>query len=215
MIYDRKGGFGSLRKINALYEAQEQGGQGGQGGQGAVASSSTWAGKPVVQRMTPIVPSAYTQSLDAGGDAAALTPAMVRYWTDFSRVYYHPRSLIEVGDEPEGPDAESDLSWAAGDALFAALDREHDVLDRDLRPFLEEADHMQGLQVLSTVDDAWGGFAARYLERLRDEYGKTTLWLWALQEPVARMPRVRAFFFFLFFLFWSLLLTARINVLSA
>ncbi|EFX05416.1 mtDNA inheritance protein [Grosmannia clavigera kw1407] len=186
VVYDRKGGFGSLRKINALYEAAQEGNDGG-----TSSTSGTWAGQAVVQRETPIIPSAYTQSLDTGGDAAALTPSMVRYWSDFGRVYYHPRSLVEVGDEPEAADAEPDLSWAAGDALFATLDREHDLLDRDLRPFLEEADQMQGLQVLTSIDDAWGGFAARYLERLRDEYGKSTVWLWALQEPVARMPRAK------------------------
>lgn len=41
---------------------------------------------------------------------------------------------------------------------------------------------MQGLQVLTTVDDAWGGFAASYLNNLRDEYPKTTIWAWALER---------------------------------
>ncbi|CAK7274712.1 mtDNA inheritance, partitioning of the mitochondrial organelle [Sporothrix epigloea] len=207
VIYDRKGGFGSLRKVNALYEEAQQ--------QDASAldlpMSSLWSGRTVIQRETPILPSAYVQSLDAGvAPIEPLSPATVRYWSDYSRVYFHPRSLIEVGDEPEisGPansaaangtsashhnEAASavsrDYTWADGETLFAELDREHDLLDRDMRRFVEEADQMQGFQVFASVDDSWGGFAARYLERMRDEYGKVSIWLWALQQPVGRLPR--------------------------
>jgi hypothetical protein len=179
--------------------------------------SSLWHGRTVVQRETPILPSAYTQSLDTGlPPSEPLTPATVRYWSDYSRVYYHPRSLIEVGDEPEvsatqtaasGTTGASSVSaggaalfgtahghreytWGDGETLFAGLDREHDLLDRDLRLFVEEADQMQGFQVMASVDDSWGGFAARYLERMRDEYGKVDIWLWALQQPAGRLPRV-------------------------
>ncbi len=77
-----------------------------------------------------------------------------------------------------------------GEALFAALDREHDLLDRDLRPFVEEADQMQAVQVFTGFDDAWGGFAARYLERLRDEYGKTAVWVWGSHAGTGGLARV-------------------------
>ncbi|KAL1627475.1 mtDNA inheritance, partitioning of the mitochondrial organelle [Diplodia seriata] len=52
----------------------------------------------------------------------------------------------------------------------------------DLRPFIEECDQLQGLQVLSSVDDAWGGFSSRYVERLRDDFGKLPIWVWGLEE---------------------------------
>ncbi len=200
--------------MNALYEVQEQSAQQNQQQQRQAAMNlpaSLWSGRTVAHRAVPILPSAYTQSLETGlPQAQALSPATVRYWSDYSRVYFHPRSLIEVGDEPEvsapvaaaavangapangaptAPPAR-EFTWAEGDSLFQELDREHDLLDRDLRPFVEEADQMQGLQVIASVDDSWGGFAARYLERMRDEYGKATIWLWALQQPVARLPRV-------------------------
>lgn len=77
--------------------------------------------------------------------------------------------------------------YATGEDLFASLDKEHDLLDRDLRPFIEEADQMQGIQVMTGLDDAWGGFAAKYLERIRDEYGKTAMFVWGSeQESVMR-----------------------------
>jgi hypothetical protein len=80
--------------------------------------------------------------------------------------------------------------WSTGEELFASLDKEHDLLDRDLRPFAEEADQMQGIQLMATIDDAWGGFASRYVERLRDEYGKTTIWVWGLQDSFRGLDRV-------------------------
>ena len=66
--------------------------------------------------------------------------------------------------------------------MFVNLDREHDLLDRDLRPFAEECDQLQGLQIITGADDAWGGFAAKYLERMRDEFGKSCIWVWGLVE---------------------------------
>jgi hypothetical protein len=80
--------------------------------------------------------------------------------------------------------------WSVGEDLFSSLDKEHDVLDRDLRPFVEEADQMQAIQLLTNVDDAWGGFAARYMDRLRDEYGKTAIWVWGLEDGIKGTPRV-------------------------
>lgn len=40
---------------------------------------------------------------------------------------------------------------------------------------------MQGLQVFAGADDAWGGFAARYVERVRDEFGKVGIWVWGIE----------------------------------
>ena len=72
--------------------------------------------------------------------------------------------------------------WQTGEELFANLDREHDLLDRDLRPFLEECDQLQALQIFAGIDDAWGGFTARYLERISDELGKGCRWVFGLQN---------------------------------
>ena len=41
---------------------------------------------------------------------------------------------------------------------------------------------MQGVQVFTGADDAWGGFCARYMERVRDEFGKCGIWVWGLEE---------------------------------
>lgn len=73
--------------------------------------------------------------------------------------------------------------------LFDNLDKEHDIVDRDFRPFVEECDNMQGVQIFSTLDDAWGGFAGRYMAEIRDEYPKACVWLWGLTSPMGEIPR--------------------------
>ncbi|KAI0202169.1 tubulin domain-containing protein [Astrocystis sublimbata] len=178
VIYDLKGGFGTLKRLNDLYDITQD-----------ATSSSLWPGKPVVHRQQPIEASAYQQSLDSGQVAPELTTSTVRYWSDFNRVYYHPRSIVQLNEYDLNSTIMPFEKWDMGGDLFANLDKEHDLLDRDLRPFVEEADRMQGIQIMSGIDDAWGGFAARYVERIRDEYGKTPVWVFGLQEPVSGLPR--------------------------
>ena len=47
---------------------------------------------------------------------------------------------------------------------------------------------MQGIQVLTGADDAWGGFASKYAERLRDEFGKMSIWMWGFGEEQGKGP---------------------------
>ncbi|KAJ4391767.1 mtDNA inheritance, partitioning of the mitochondrial organelle [Gnomoniopsis smithogilvyi] len=180
VIYDLKGGFGSLKKINALYDIADE---------DPAASSSLWGGQTVVQKAEPITLSAYQQSLDAGLAPPPLTTESVRYWSDFNRVFYHPRSIVQLNDYELNSSLQPFERWDTGEELFANLDKEHDIMDRDLRPFVEEADQMQGIQIFATLDDAWGGFASKYLERLRDEYGKTTVWVWGAQGAAQGVNR--------------------------
>lgn len=179
VIYDLKGGFGSLRKINALYEVEDQG-----------QAEGVWGGRTVVHKQQPIEQSSYQQSLEAGLEPPELTTSSVRYWSDFNRVYFHPRSIIQLNEFELNSSLVPFEKWATGQDLFSSLDKEHDLVDRDLRPFIEEADHMQGIQVFTTFDDAWGGFSTDYVERLRDEYGKTDIWVWGLQDTFSGVPRV-------------------------
>ncbi|KAI1432055.1 tubulin domain-containing protein [Xylaria sp. CBS 124048] len=178
VIYDLKGGFGTLKRLNALYDITED-----------ASTSSLWPGKTVVHRQPPIEASAYQQSLDMGQSPPELSTSTVRYWSDFNRVFYHPRSIIQLNEYELNSTLMPFEKWHMGEELFANLDKEHDLLDRDLRPFVEEADHMQAVQIMSGIDDAWGGFAARYVERMRDEYGKLPVWIFGIQDSVRGLPR--------------------------
>ena len=81
--------------------------------------------------------------------------------------------------------------WENGEELFMSIDRDVDLLDRDVRGWAEECDQMQGIQVYTSGDDAWGGFASRYVERLRDEFGKVALWTWGVEEETGKGQRAK------------------------
>lgn len=139
-------------------------------------------GNVVVQKQLPVEQNEYQKSLEQGLPPPPLTSETVRYWSDFNRVYYSPKSIVQLNDFELNSQLMPFERWDVGEELFSNLDREHDLLDRDLRPFAEECDQLQALQIMTGVDDAWGGFAARYMDKIRDEFGKTSVWVWALED---------------------------------
>lgn len=148
-------------------------------------------GPTVIQRQPTIPQNDYLKSLDEGLSPPPLTTSSVKYWSDFNRVYFHPKSIVQLNEYELNSSIMPFENWDAGEDLFKSLDKEHDLLDRDLRPFAEEADQMQGIQIMAGIDDAWGGFAARYMDRLRDEYGKTNIWFWGVEDDTGIASRVR------------------------
>ncbi|KAL9594577.1 MAG: hypothetical protein Q9219_006961 [cf. Caloplaca sp. 3 TL-2023] len=182
LIYDLKGGFGSLRKWGGLYD------------QGRVDDNlkDLWDGSVVKQQDTPITQSEYQKALDQGiEEPPKLNTHTVRYWSDFARVFYHPRSIIQINDYELGSTILPFERWGSGEVLFSDLDKNHDLLDRDVRPWAEECDQMQGIQIFASSDDAWGGFAAKYMESLRDEYSKTSLWFWGQEDDVGQTSKAK------------------------
>ncbi|PWY90127.1 protein dml1 [Aspergillus heteromorphus CBS 117.55] len=172
VIYDLKGGFGTLRKYNPLYELSEH----------VTPGQGLWDGREILQQQTPIPQSDYQKSLDAGLPAPTLASDTVRYWSDYNRLFYHPRSIVQLNDYELNSQIMPFEDWTIGDELFHDLDKEHDLLDRDVRPFAEECDQLRALQIFTGSDDAWGGFAAKYVDRIRDEYGKKAVWVWAVEN---------------------------------
>ncbi|KAI5306349.1 mtDNA inheritance, partitioning of the mitochondrial organelle, partial [Ascosphaera pollenicola] len=63
IIYDLKGGFGTLRKYNALYEMEE----------GVEAAAGLWNGNQVVQKQPAITQNEYQKNLDLGLPTTDLT----------------------------------------------------------------------------------------------------------------------------------------------
>nr|XP_019701993.1 protein misato homolog 1 [Elaeis guineensis] len=106
----------------------------------------------------------------------------VKFWTDFSKVHYHPRSLYEL--DGSWTDVQKFDNYGIGkDVLSAGLQIEE--MSERLRFFVEECDHIQGIQFI--VDDS-GGFssvAAEYLENIADEYANTPVLLYAAKDPGA------------------------------
>jgi len=173
-----------MRKVNALYEAEDD--------RSILDQTGVWPSKPIVQKAEPIPRSTYQQNLDAGLEPPQLSTSTVKYWSDYSRVYYHPKSIVQLSEFDVNDKLMPFQSWDVGMELFEKLEREVDLVDRDLRPFVEECDGLQGLQIMTGIDDAWGGWASGWIERLRDEYGKLSIWTWGLGDQGANMTVPRA-----------------------
>ncbi|RPB06132.1 tubulin nucleotide-binding domain-like protein [Choiromyces venosus 120613-1] len=184
LIYDLKGGFGSMKKINALYEMEQDSDAG--------IPQGLWDREMTIQREPLVEPIEYQRNLDAGLPPVRLEPTSVRYWSDFNRVFYHPRSSIQLNEYDLNSKIMPFESFGLGRDLFNQLNREHDLLDRDFRLFAEECDQMQGVQIFTSAEDAWGGFAAEYVAALRDEYSKIGIMTWGLQdfEKVTREKQI-------------------------
>lgn len=104
----------------------------------------------------------------------------VQFWTDFSKVHYHPQSLYELNGL--WMDVEGFNNYGMGKDVFTENFRGEEMTER-LRFFIEECDHVQGIQCV--VDDS-GGFscvAADFLQNIADEYTNTPVLLYTVRDP--------------------------------
>ena len=145
----------------------------------------------VLHQDPQIQQSDFQRSLDEGApNAQSLNTKTVRYWSDFNQVFYHPRSIVQINDYELSSTIMPFEKWESGEDLFASMDKDKDLLDRDVRVWAEECDQMQGIHVFTSGDEAWGAFTARYIEQLRDEFGKLEIWAWGLEKEQGRGPIV-------------------------
>ncbi|KAF2843701.1 tubulin nucleotide-binding domain-like protein [Patellaria atrata CBS 101060] len=195
VIYDIKTSFGSLRRENALYELQEE------ESSRAGPAREVWNGPTTIQTLPSVPLNAYQAHIDSGllSPPPTLTTSSVRFWSDYTHLFYHPRSLVPLtllqpqitSHSSTEPVVDPFETWDAGLDLFKHLNQDEDILDRDLRPFIEEADALQAVQILSQPQDGWGAFASQYVERVRDEVGKVGIWIWGLEFEAAATRETR------------------------
>ncbi|KAF8405134.1 hypothetical protein HHK36_010032 [Tetracentron sinense] len=111
----------------------------------------------------------------------------VQFWTDFSKVHYHPQSLYELNGL--GMDVQEFNNYGIGRDVFSEGLRGEEMNER-LRFFVEECDHIQGIQFI--VDDSGGfsGVAADFLESITDDYTNTPVLLYAARGPGSYMNTI-------------------------
>ncbi|KAF9352442.1 mtDNA inheritance, partitioning of the mitochondrial organelle [Mortierella sp. AD094] len=113
-------------------------------------------------------------------DNVAMSDA--KTWSDFSRVYFHPKSMVTMsGYQLDSEFMPFDV-FSYGRAAFIETEKEKESYDENLRLFMEECDQLQGFQVLVDVLDGWGGFATSFLEKLREDYPKSALITYGLSD---------------------------------
>jgi len=160
--------FGALGKYNDLYPDAQEGS----------TVNSTWAGLVAEHKQETIRKSDYLKRVDEGDEDEAKTleettaPTFKpKYWSDFNRMYYLPRSVHPIPSLTGLGLEESRNPWSTGRDVFQRYDLNCSVMEQDLRAFLEECDNLQGFQV--TFDNgSFGGFTSSFLENIRDELPK-------------------------------------------
>ncbi|KAJ7944393.1 protein misato-like 1-like [Quillaja saponaria] len=104
----------------------------------------------------------------------------VQFWTDFSKVHYHPQSLYELSGV--WMDNQDFNNYGIGRNAFSWTSQGEEISER-LRFFVEDCDHIQGFQFI--VDDS-GGFssvAVDFLENIADEYTNIPVLLYSVRGP--------------------------------
>ncbi|PPQ91103.1 hypothetical protein CVT25_013141 [Psilocybe cyanescens] len=161
--------FGTLGSSNALGMADENENE---------ITPALWNGELVEYRQDRIAKSAFQSSLEeeekSPNQAGNVTSAVddkqaIRYWSDFSRVYFLPRTLQKIPDPPEWEIASVD--WNQGQELFTRFNEETELMDGTLRLFVEDCDNIQGVQILNDTD-TFGSFMGSFFASFRDEYLK-------------------------------------------
>ncbi|RPA83485.1 tubulin nucleotide-binding domain-like protein [Ascobolus immersus RN42] len=181
LIYDLKPAFGSLRKINALYDTA---------GENPVAdalATSIWPTQkqPSTIKESSIPFPAYQAALETASDnTSLLTPQTVQYWSDYNRLYYHPNSLQPIPQLLLPTSQRKLAEYSQGTQLFESLAEHLDnPLEADFRHQLERADNFQGVNLVVESDSGWAGFGTEYLRGLRDDFGgKKEVWCWGLEQ---------------------------------
>ncbi|KAJ7846892.1 Misato segment II tubulin-like domain-containing protein [Mycena olivaceomarginata] len=103
---------GLNQKANALFGVDD-----------AADGQALWSGNAVEYKQEPVSKSHYQidmEELDTGYTSSAVQRQDIRYWSDFNRLFYVPRTIQKVPDIPEWEDAEG--NWAGGREMFTRYD---------------------------------------------------------------------------------------------
>ncbi|KAD4888107.1 hypothetical protein E3N88_20180 [Mikania micrantha] len=153
----------------------------------------TWKGKVSTQTSVPYKKNLFLQRLNDEGqeanggeildtDVVKSLEDGVQFWTDFSKVHYHPQSLFELNGLWLDP-KEFNNYGIGRNTVSEGLQGEE--INERLRFFMEECDHVQGIQFI--VDDTGGfsGVAAHLLENIQDEYANVPVLLYSVRSPTS------------------------------
>ncbi|KAJ3129079.1 Protein misato 1 [Nowakowskiella sp. JEL0407] len=193
-----KGSLGTMQRISQLYQQQQQQHEIDQRNQ-----LESWGGSIHKIISDPLPKNEFLRALDEEDDeilpesqavSSNLTPntkksysksleTSSRYWTDFNRTNFHPRSVVEVPSyvHPElGADGgELDSGefgmFTQGREVFADEVSRDTIIEEKFRFFLEECDSLQGLNIISDVNNGFSGLTSDIVESIYDDNPKISV----------------------------------------
>jgi hypothetical protein len=178
---DFQGSLGSVSSQGTLYSEAS-----------LVPEVVTWEGNITTQASRPRTKNKFLKSLDENEpqsenhdlDVVQCLEDNVEYWTDYSKVHYHPKSLYEINGLWK--DVQDFNNYGIGKEAFYENQRGEEINER-LRFFIEECGHIQGIQF--TVDNTGGfsGIAGEFLENIADEYANIPVLLYSVNPPVSNL----------------------------
>ncbi|KAH9915313.1 Misato segment II tubulin-like domain-containing protein [Fomitopsis serialis] len=151
LLFDRRSNFGRLSSTSGLYNSEED----------DLQEEFLWNNGVVESRQDRIPQSNYHLQLDREADdddspkndedgvAPQVLDSDVRFWSDYSRVFLHPRSMQRLPDPPDWESTEGNWAWSK------------DAFER----------YNTGIQVMNDTS-TFGGFTNSFLTTYRDEFPK-------------------------------------------
>ncbi|KAJ7505868.1 Misato segment II tubulin-like domain-containing protein [Mycena galericulata] len=181
LAFDHKSKFGTLSQANALFGMDDTSNE-----------DFLWPADPIEFKQDPIRKSHYQIDMEKmdGDEQDTLSDVQlqdVRYWSDFNRLFYVPRTVQKLPDIPEWEDAEG--NWTAGQQTFTRFDEDTGLMEGPVRLFLEECETIQGIQLIHDTS-TFGSFINSFLTSVRDDLGKLPLLAWPLLSNAAPVNTV-------------------------
>ncbi|CAG8638677.1 9164_t:CDS:2, partial [Racocetra persica] len=156
IIYDLKGGFGSIKKMNRLYDETSD-------YQDADQKECNWNWKSETYAQAPYPKNEYLQSLEEeeerdlpdestdNMDNMAIDSTeknfhldeTVMMWSDFNRIYYHPKSINTISNYQFGDEIIPFDVFSYGKNAYLSQQKEEDSFEENFRFFTEECDAIQ------------------------------------------------------------------------
>lgn len=111
-----------------------------------------------------------------------------RMHRNFQALYYNPRSLNTLPRHYFSSSMPFSSFTLGRDVLAEVRD---DLLESNLRYFMEACDSLQSFTILADVHDAFSGLAVDVVEYLRDELPKSSILGFGIEAPVALQSQKR------------------------
>lgn len=165
-------------------------------------------GSVVIQQLPKPEKNEYQKCLDSGlkPDQNMLNKENTKLWTSYNKLIYRPSSLMELPNYQHPSGTNKNFSRLHFDEYPVGLQEfqvVHENLDDTFRLNLEALDCIQGLNFVTELDNAWGGFTNELLMEIKDEYfnnganSKHNLWTYGLYGLNAQnkniLTQIRAF----------------------